>query len=275
MQPLKFEPTFYCHACDALASPRTCPHGAGSRLELSGTKVREILREGGNLPRRVHAARDRRDPARRTTPAGAAAARRAARRASRAASSSGSPASRAPASGRSPRRSAASSGTSGRSRSWTATRCAPTSRRASASRRRTATPTSGASATWRGSWPATARSAITAAISPYAEIRDEVRRLAEQDGVPFVEVFAKAALESLAARDVKGLYKKAIAGEIQHFTGVSDPYEPPTAPTSWSRPTRSGRREPGPDPRGARRARAARARAARGGVVSDLLSRSS
>ena len=71
--------------------------------------------------------------------------------------------------------------------------------------------------------------AIGAAISPYAEIRDEVRRLAEQDGVPFVEVYAEASLESLTARDVKGLYKKAIAGEIQPFTGVSDPYEPPTA----------------------------------------------
>jgi adenylylsulfate kinase len=56
-----------------------------------------------------------------------------------------------------------------------------------------------------------------------------VRKLAEQDGVPFVEVYAEASLESLTARDVKGLYKKAIAGEIAHFTGVSDPYEPPTA----------------------------------------------
>ena len=71
--------------------------------------------------------------------------------------------------------------------------------------------------------------AIGAAISPYAEIRDEVRKLAEQDGVPFVEVYAEASIESLTARDVKGLYKKAIAGEIAHFTGVSDPYEPPTA----------------------------------------------
>src|SRR5207247_10226260 len=50
--PLKFEPTFFCHACDSLASPRTCPHDPGSRLELSGTKVREILRGGGRLPRK-------------------------------------------------------------------------------------------------------------------------------------------------------------------------------------------------------------------------------
>jgi len=71
---------------------------------------------------------------------------------------------------------------------------------------------------------------ITAAISPYGEVRREIRRLAEREGIPFVEVFVDAALESLVARDVKGLYRRALAGEIPHFTGVSDPYEPPTHP---------------------------------------------
>ncbi len=71
---------------------------------------------------------------------------------------------------------------------------------------------------------------ITAAISPYAETRDEIRRLAEADGIPFVEAYASADLDALVARDVKGLYKKALAGEVQHFTGVSDPYEPPERP---------------------------------------------
>jgi len=65
--------------------------------------------------------------------------------------------------------------------------------------------------------------AITAAISPYREVRDEVR--AQTPG--FVEVFARAPLDTLVERDVKGLYKKAIAGEIANFTGVSDPYEEP------------------------------------------------
>ncbi len=48
--------------------------------------------------------------------------------------------------------------------------------------------------------------------------------------MPFVEVYVEAKLESLVARDTKGLYKKALAGELAHFTGVSDPYEPPEDP---------------------------------------------
>jgi adenylyl-sulfate kinase len=71
---------------------------------------------------------------------------------------------------------------------------------------------------------------IVSAISPYEATRAEVRRLAECDGVRFLEVFVSADLEALTARDVKGLYKKALAGELPHFTGVSDPYEPPTRP---------------------------------------------
>jgi len=71
---------------------------------------------------------------------------------------------------------------------------------------------------------------IAAAISPYAETRDEVRREAETDGTPFLEVHVSAPIEVLAARDVKGLYRRALAGELAHFTGVSDPYEAPQAP---------------------------------------------
>jgi adenylyl-sulfate kinase len=65
---------------------------------------------------------------------------------------------------------------------------------------------------------------ITAAISPYREIRDEARELM---GDRFIEVFVKASVEVCAERDVKGLYEKAFKGEIKEFTGVSDPYEPP------------------------------------------------
>jgi adenylylsulfate kinase len=76
----------------------------------------------------------------------------------------------------------------------------------------------------------TGAAAVTAAISPYAATRDEVRTLAERDGVAFVEVFVSSPVTALAARDVKGLYRKALAGEITRFTGVSDPYEPPARP---------------------------------------------
>lgn len=68
--------------------------------------------------------------------------------------------------------------------------------------------------------------AIAAAISPYKQIRDEVRATTTN----FVEVFADCPLDTLIERDVKGLYKKALAGEIKNFTGVSDPYEAPDTP---------------------------------------------
>jgi adenylyl-sulfate kinase len=68
--------------------------------------------------------------------------------------------------------------------------------------------------------------AISAAISPYREIRDEIR--AQHDR--FFEVYVKCPLDTLVERDVKGLYRKAIKGEISNFTGVSDPYEEPFNP---------------------------------------------
>jgi adenylyl-sulfate kinase len=68
--------------------------------------------------------------------------------------------------------------------------------------------------------------AIAAAISPYKEIRDELRR----DQPNFVEIYVECPISVLAERDVKGLYKKALAGEIKNFTGIDDPYEPPTNP---------------------------------------------
>ena len=71
---------------------------------------------------------------------------------------------------------------------------------------------------------------ITAAISPYREIRDEVRHLITRDGGDFIEVYVQCPIDVLIERDVKGLYKRALAGEIKEFTGVSDPYEEPLNP---------------------------------------------
>jgi adenylyl-sulfate kinase len=68
--------------------------------------------------------------------------------------------------------------------------------------------------------------AIGSAISPYREVRDFIR----QDIGRFVEVYCQCPMEVLVERDVKGLYQKALAGEIENFTGVSDPYEEPLHP---------------------------------------------
>ena len=67
---------------------------------------------------------------------------------------------------------------------------------------------------------------IVAAISPYRAVREEVRATIPN----FVEVYVECPIEVLAERDVKGLYKKALAGEIPYFTGVTDPYEAPISP---------------------------------------------
>src|SRR3712207_2196131 len=85
---------------------------------------------------------------------------------------------------------------------------------------------------------------IVSAISPFKEVRDKVRRNIGED---FIEVYVDAPLEVCAERDVKGLYKRAFAGEIGQFTGVSDPYEPPAAPelhirTDEEEPQESARR---------------------------------
>ncbi len=70
---------------------------------------------------------------------------------------------------------------------------------------------------------------ICSFVSPYREVREEVRKIVEEE-VPFIEVYVKASLDTVIKRDPKGLYKKALNGEIKNFTGISDPYEPPTKP---------------------------------------------
>jgi adenylylsulfate kinase len=67
---------------------------------------------------------------------------------------------------------------------------------------------------------------LVSAISPYGSVRDEVRRRIGN----FLEVYVNAPLAICEQRDVKGLYRRARTGELHHFTGVDDPYEPPAAP---------------------------------------------
>ena len=71
---------------------------------------------------------------------------------------------------------------------------------------------------------------IVAAISPYRAVRAEVRAAIEAEGRGFVEVYARCSIDELTRRDVKGLYQRALRGELPGFTGVSDPYEEPLAP---------------------------------------------
>ena len=223
--PLRFDATFFCRACDMLASPRTCPHPASERLDLSGSRVREILRAGGNLPHQF------------TRPEVAEILRThlgATRK------------------GRAPSRPGGFilwfTGLSGAGKSTLAERL----REALSTERAVEILDGDEVRTHLSKGLGFSREdrdtnirrigfvarllarngvvAITAAISPYAETRAEMRRLAEAEGIPFVEIYAQAALDSLIRRDVKGLYRKALAGEIAHFTGVSDPYEPPASP---------------------------------------------
>ena len=66
-------------------------------------------------------------------------------------------------------------------------------------------------------------------VSPYKSVREEVRKIIEEE-TPFIEVYVKCSLEECIKRDPKGLYKKALRGEIKHMTGIDDPYEPPEKP---------------------------------------------
>ena len=70
----------------------------------------------------------------------------------------------------------------------------------------------------------------TSFISPYRADRDQARKIHNEAGLPFIEVFVQASVELCEQRDPKGLYKKARAGQLKEFTGVSAPYEEPLNP---------------------------------------------
>lgn len=224
--PLKFDATFYCNACRNFSSARACPHDVKDRLELSGTKVREILRSGGSLPSEF------------TRPEVGEILR----------AHYGTTKSVTAAAQKSPAFILWFTGLSGAGKSTLATavkeQLSGICQFEILDGDEIRTHLSKGLGFSREDRDINIRrigyvarllarngtAVITAAISPYAATRDEVRELAEKDGVTFIEVFAQASLDALIERDVKGLYKKAIAREIEHFTGVSDPYEAPTHP---------------------------------------------
>ncbi len=82
---------------------------------------------------------------------------------------------------------------------------------------------------------------FVAAISPYTETRLDLARQSEAASHPFLEIFVNAPLATVIERDVKGLYKRALAGEIANFTGVNDPYEAPANPVLEVRTDRESR----------------------------------
>ena len=234
----RLDPTFFCRACAALASSKSGPNDASSRLGLSGSKVREILRAGGRLPEEF------------TRPEVAEVLRAAYIEASGALPTEGAGA--PVGQGFSPAADRGFilwfTGLSGSGKSTLAEALKP---RLEKGRRveildgdEVRTHLSKGLGFSKEDRDTNIRRigfvarllarngvvAIGAAISPYASTRDEVRAAAARDGVQFIEVHAHATIDALAAGDVKGLYKKALAGEIGNFTGVSDPYEAPANP---------------------------------------------
>ena len=247
VEPIKLEPTFFCTVCDTTASPRTCPHDASKRLELSGTKVRELLRQGEPLPAkfsRPEVAEILREHYLSVAEDGAPAPKPAA---SAPKPAGGAALSAKPTTPAQPGFILWFTGLSGAGKSTVAqaVREKLKSHRVEIldgdEVRENLSKGLGFSKEDRDTnirrigfvARLLARHgviAVTAAISPYADMRDEIRRQAAAEGTRFVEVYARAEMNVLVDRDVKGLYKKALAGEIKHFTGVSDPYEPPSNP---------------------------------------------
>jgi sulfate adenylyltransferase len=214
---LRFEATFFCRACQSLASAKSCPHEPKHRLDLSGTQVRELLQAGHPLPSQftrseVSAILQRHYGVVTQQPRGHIVWL---------------------------------TGLSGAGKSTLAQglqQCIKDCEvldgdevRAFLSKglgfskedRDTNVARMGyvARLLARHSTPV-----VVAAISPYAEARNEVRALAEAEQIDFIEIHVQAGLETLIARDSKGLYQKALAGQLLHFTGINDPYEAPTTP---------------------------------------------
>jgi sulfate adenylyltransferase len=233
--PLLFDKVFHCVACGAMASAKTCPHSDRERVSLSGTKVRAMLSAGEQVP--LHLVR----PEVAEVLRGAYQHRNGDGAVPRAPASAARPA---------PAQAQAGfvvwfTGLSGAGKSTVARALAPRllerghrvelldgdEVRTNLSRglgfSREDRDANIARIGYVASKLASHGVAVlVAAISPFREARDQVRGAVDQ----FVEVHVATSLATCAERDIKGLYAKALAGQIPQFTGVSDPYEPPLAP---------------------------------------------
>ncbi len=233
--PLMFDKVFHCAACGGMASVKTCPHPDRERVTLSGTKVRALLRNGELVPSEL------------VRPEVADVLRGAYQH-----RNGDGPVARAPARAPAPPPGTGHpgfvvwfTGLSGAGKSTVARALAPRlverghrvelldgdEVRTNLSRglgfsREDRDANIARIGYVAGKLASHGVSVLVAAISPYRAARYQVRAMVDH----FVEVHVATSLATCADRDVKGLYAKALAGQIPQFTGVSDPYEPPLHP---------------------------------------------